>query len=74
MTTKVDAVYENGTLRLPGPLPLPEKTRVWVTIQTGREEVPAEPDLTAWLKLSEQALTTAWDNPDDDVFNALLAK
>ena len=28
----------------------------------------------AWLKLSEESLTKAWDNPDDDVFNELLAK
>jgi hypothetical protein len=31
-----DAIYDNGTLRLPGPLPLPNSTPVRVTI-----DVPA---------------------------------
>jgi len=26
------------------------------------------------MKLSEEKLTKAWDNPDDDVFNELLKK
>jgi hypothetical protein len=26
----------------------------------------------AWWKKSEEALTKAWDNPDDDVFHELL--
>jgi len=61
MTTRVDAVYEKGTLRLPGPLPLPENAHVWVTIQTDPREYP-EPERTAWLKLSEEALANTWDN------------
>jgi hypothetical protein len=73
MTTRVNAVYENGMLRLPGPLPLPEKAHVWVTIQTDPQEYP-EPERGAWLRLSEEALTKTWDNSDDDVFNELLAK
>jgi len=73
VTTKVDAVYEKGMLRLPGPLPLPENAHVWVTIQTHPAEYP-EPERGAWLKLSEEALTKTWDNSDDDVFNELLAK
>ena len=28
----------------------------------------------AWLKVSEAALAKTWDNPADDVFNALLGK
>jgi hypothetical protein len=28
----------------------------------------------AWLKLSEENLLKTWSNPDDDVFNELLAK
>lgn len=28
----------------------------------------------AWLKVSEAALTQTWENPADDVFNALLEK
>ena len=73
MTTTVEAIYENGVLKLPMPLPLPEKTHVTVTIQTS----PAsgnDADRASWLKLSEESLLKAWDNPDDDIFNELLAK
>ena len=39
------------------------------------EAVPAkQADRGAWLKLSEEALTKTWDNPDDDAFNELLQK
>ena len=73
MTTTVEAIYENGTLKLPAPLPLPEKAHVTVTIQSP----PASGDdaeRAAWLKLSEDSLLKTWDNPDDDVFNELLQK
>lgn len=33
MTIDVDAIYENGVLRLKGPVDLPEKAEVHVTIQ-----------------------------------------
>jgi len=66
MTTTIEAIYENGIL--PRPLPLPEKSHVRLTIESGDTE------REAWLKLSEEALTKVWDNADDDVFNELLAK
>jgi predicted DNA-binding antitoxin AbrB/MazE fold protein len=65
VTTTIEAIYEDGKLLLPRPLPLPEKAHVRVTIETSDEE------REAWLKLSEQALIKAWDNPDDEVFNQL---
>ena len=68
MSTTVDAIYEHGTLVLPNPLPLPEKSHVRVTIEvtdTERDE---------WLKHSATALRKTWDNPADDVFNELLAQ
>ncbi len=67
MTTTVEATYENGKIVLPGPLSLPEKSRVRVTIESDLER-------GAWLKLSEESLTRIWDNADDDVFNELLEK
>ena len=73
MTTTVEAIYEDGVLKLPGRLPLPVKTHVKVTIESdtaGSEDV----ERSAWLKLSEEALTTTWNNPDDDVFNELLKR
>jgi predicted DNA-binding antitoxin AbrB/MazE fold protein len=68
MTTTVEAIYENGKLLLPQPLPLPENFHVLVTIES------KDAEREAWLKLSEQSLTKVWDNADDDVFNELLAK
>lgn len=67
MTTTVDAVYENGKLVLPGPLSLPEKTRVRVTIETDIER-------ETWHKLSEESLKKVWGNEGDDIFNELLPK
>jgi len=68
MTTTIEAIYENGKLILPRPLPLPEKSHVRLTIESGDTE------REVWLKLSEDSLTRAWDNTDDDVFNELLSK
>ena len=73
MTTTVEAIYEDGVLKLPGKLPLPEKAHVKVTIESataGSEDM----ERSAWLKLSEEALTATWDNSDDDVFNELLQR
>jgi hypothetical protein len=67
MTTTVEAIYEQGKLVLSGPLALPEKCHVRVTIETDVER-------EAWLKLSEENLLKTWNNPDDDVFNELLTK
>lgn len=71
MTTTVEAIYENGMLKLPAPLPLPEKAHVTVTIQSEMTSA-SDTEGGAWLKLSEDTLTKAWNNPDDDVFNELL--
>jgi predicted DNA-binding antitoxin AbrB/MazE fold protein len=68
MTTTVDAIYENGTLVLNRPLPLPEKSHVRVTVES--PDVERE----AWLKLSEDSLAKVWNNDADDVFNELLQK
>jgi predicted DNA-binding antitoxin AbrB/MazE fold protein len=73
MTTTVEAIYENGKLLLPEPLPLPEKAHVRVTIET-RPAPATDTERAAWLKLSEESLSRTWDNPDDDVFNELLEK
>jgi predicted DNA-binding antitoxin AbrB/MazE fold protein len=69
MSTTVEAIYENGVLRLLAPLPLPEKAHVTVTIQASASRDDNE--RSAWLKLSEASLLKTWENPDDDVFNEL---
>ncbi len=71
MTTTVEAIYEQGKLTLPQALPLPEKSRVRVTIDT---RVVVDAARSDWLKLSESALLKAWDNSEDEVFNELLSK
>jgi predicted DNA-binding antitoxin AbrB/MazE fold protein len=73
MTTTVEAVYEDGVLKLPRRLPLPEKAHVKVTIDSGPARCE-DIERSAWLKLSEEALTATWDNADDDVFNELLQR
>ena len=70
MSTTLEAVYEDGLLRLSGPLPLPNHARVTVTVQIH----PADEERQVWLKMSEAALVKTWENPADDVFNALLQK
>ena len=69
MNKTVEAIYEKGVLKLPGPLPLPEKSPVTVTIQS--PPVGGDAEREAWLKVSEDKLANAWDS-SDDVFNELL--
>jgi predicted DNA-binding antitoxin AbrB/MazE fold protein len=73
MTTTVEAIYEDGVLKLSRRLPLPEKAHVKVTIDSGRV-AGEDTERSAWLKLSEEALTATWENPADDVFNELLQR
>jgi predicted DNA-binding antitoxin AbrB/MazE fold protein len=73
MTKTVGAIYEDGVLKLPAPLPLPDKTPVRVTIET-EFAVAEDAERALWLKASEQALTKTWDNSGDDVFNELLKR
>jgi predicted DNA-binding antitoxin AbrB/MazE fold protein len=68
MTTAVEAIYEDGLLRLLQPLALPEHTHVRVSV----EPVPGDPDRAAWLAESGRRLREVWDNDADDVFNELL--
>ena len=68
MTKTLEAIYENGVLKLPGPLPLPERAHVTIMIQT-----PVDEERETWMKVCEEKLTAAWDD-SDDVFNELLKK
>jgi predicted DNA-binding antitoxin AbrB/MazE fold protein len=71
MTTRVEAIYENGTLKLPCRLPLEEKAHVVLTIQSNAG-VKEDEEREVWLKKSEETLMKVWENPADDVFNELL--
>jgi predicted DNA-binding antitoxin AbrB/MazE fold protein len=72
MTATLEAIYENGNLRLASPLPLPEHAHVRVTVQS--EEAATDSERADWLVASQAALVKTWDNPADDVFNELLQK
>jgi predicted DNA-binding antitoxin AbrB/MazE fold protein len=56
MTRTVEVIYEKGMLKLPEPLPLPEKTHVTVTIQSHEDDERA-----IWLKVREDTLAQSWD-------------
>jgi predicted DNA-binding antitoxin AbrB/MazE fold protein len=71
MTATIEAVYENGVLKLSHPLPLKNNSHVVVRIQSKEDNTETE-DREAWLRLSEKNLTEVWNNPADDVFNELL--
>ena len=48
MTTRVEAIYEDGVLKLPGPLDLEDRTRVQVTIETAESyRIEPPPNLGA---------------------------
>ncbi|HWB06634.1 MAG TPA: antitoxin family protein [Verrucomicrobiales bacterium] len=69
MTATLEAIYEAGHLRLLQELPLPERTRVLVRVETPKED----PGREAWLAAGEQSLMKVWDNDADNVYNELLA-
>jgi predicted DNA-binding antitoxin AbrB/MazE fold protein len=73
MIKTVEATYENGVLKLPEPLALPEKTRVMVTIEA-EFIVSEDAERNLWLNASQQALSKTWDNSADDIFNELLKR
>ncbi len=72
MTIMIEAIYENGSLRLHTPLPLPEHSHVTVTIESA-PLAEADPERPAWLRASSEKLNSAWA-AEDDVFNELLTK
>jgi predicted DNA-binding antitoxin AbrB/MazE fold protein len=69
MTIAVEAIYENGVLRLKSPVALPEKTRVHVTIESEEEaRTPLGKKLQALRAdvLSSGVATLDWDGISED--------
>ncbi len=70
MTIDVDAVYENGVLKLKQPVDLPEKAEVHVTIQT---DVEARTPLGRRLRELRAEISKAgmpqldWDEIENEV-------
>ena len=69
MSNTVEAIYENGVLKLDHPLP--DHSAVKVTVHS---EGDSDGGREHWLIQSEASLKKTWDNPADDVFNELLEK
>jgi predicted DNA-binding antitoxin AbrB/MazE fold protein len=68
VTIKLEAIYENGLLRPLSPLALPEHARVRLAVDDLNDDARAQ-----WLEQSGRIAMAVWDNPEDDVFNELLA-
>jgi predicted DNA-binding antitoxin AbrB/MazE fold protein len=71
MSISVEAVYEDGVLKLDRPLDLAEKTRVHVRIESGAE-TPHTPLGSTLLALREQilaagAIPLGWDEVSAEV-------
>jgi hypothetical protein len=59
-------------------LDLPEHCVLRLVVETGEEaqraqEAQPDSERAEWMALSERSLSKVWDNPEDDVYNALLA-
>ena len=75
MTTTVEAIYENGVFRPLTALPLQEHATVRLVVHSV-DVTPAytDPERSEWLRQSELTLLKAWENDEDDVYNALLTQ
>ncbi len=65
MLNTVRAVVREGKIEVIQPVDLPEGTTVLVTLLI-------EEDTLFWSRVSDGALNTIWDNPEDDVYAELL--
>ncbi|MEI7909093.1 MAG: antitoxin family protein [Verrucomicrobiota bacterium] len=70
MIIAIQAVYEEGKLRLLEPLELAEHTVVQISLETGQDDM----ERRAWLNQGQRSLMSVWDNEADDVYNDLLTR
>lgn len=68
MSITLEAIYEDGMLRPLSAIPLPDRTRVRLSVEDIDNDERSE-----WLAESERQLNAVWNNGADDVFNELLA-
>jgi predicted DNA-binding antitoxin AbrB/MazE fold protein len=61
MAITVEAIYENGTLKLSQPLPLKEHDKVRVTVETPSNWVDATAGILGWTGSSEELQYFALD-------------
>jgi predicted DNA-binding antitoxin AbrB/MazE fold protein len=75
MTTTVEAIYENGVFRPLAVIGLQEHANVRLVVYSLDEsQESAEAQKSEWQRQSELNLRKVWENNEDDVYNALLAK
>lgn len=65
MSTVVEAVYENGTLKLAGPLPLPDGSRVRLTVVRADE---VDDPLAEVIGIGESGRTDGAEHHDRYVY------
>lgn len=70
MTKEVNAVYEDGKLRLLDPLDLADQAVVLVSVEPVSDDMERE----EWHAQSRRSLMDLWDNEADGLYNALLAE
>jgi hypothetical protein len=61
-------VLRQGKIELLEPVPLPDGTKLLVSL------VPQDSEETFWRQVSDQSLASVWDNAEDDIYAALLEK
>ena len=66
MLSTVWAVVREGKIELLEPMPLPEGSKVLVTVMS------EEDNLHFWMAATQTAFDKIWDNPEDDVYAELL--
>jgi hypothetical protein len=71
MMQTVWAVIHEGRIEPSEPVDLPEGARVLVTLLRGDPLLPDD-ERQFWLQASEKALSSIWDNPEDDAYAKLL--
>ena len=73
MTQPLSAIFRHGHIELQQPLDLPEGTDLLVWLQPQRTaEVKLGEASDFWLAAGQRTLQEIWDNPEDDVYAALL--
>ncbi|MFB2968908.1 hypothetical protein ACE1CD_08040 [Aerosakkonema sp. BLCC-F183] len=68
MLKTVWAVVRDGKIELLQNLPLPEGTKLLVTLMPDKEEEQF------WLNVSDRSLAEVWENTEDDIYAELLQK
>jgi len=75
MTTTVEAIYENGVFRPLTALPLKEHATVRLVVHSfDGPAAHTDSEGSEWHRQSELTLLKAWENDEDDVYNALLTQ